>query len=626
MKQQLFMHLICFFVLCGTNEANAQNLFSPNTYSDWQSTPTNLFSTIPVASGVTFSQISFGSGNQFSTASDGVICGKWNSASAVAAIAENRYFTFSVTTNSTTTSQIDSLSFILYKSSASAPDSCILQYKSSATGNMFVPINSTVYALPFAALIDVPVLMIPSSSILIPADETVVFRLVAWNATNTLAKMKIVNGTQVFGSAVPVNANSISAATLQNTNPVCVSSVQSDSIEVSFTSSGTFNTGNTYSLQLSDASGSFSSPLTIGTINSSSTSGTITGLIPAGTTNANYQLRITSSDPVVNGLETAQVVVHPGIVLDGSVTQPICPDGTGAITLMVNGGVGTFQYDWSNGDVTQHLTNVDAGTYQVIVTDNMCSAEQEFVIQSVPDFSSTDAITPTTCYAGTDGSIQLAVTGGTAPYTISWTGNGINQTGLAATDLSAGTYTASVLDDNDCLYTHSYTIQEPDAMAISAAIVHAACSSCDGSIALSVTGGTAPYAYTWGTGSNDQVLTGLPGTYCVEVIDNNGCQSDSCFTIVSTLGIGDKTNDAVTLVFPNPATDLIQIVFPASDYGLKKEVRIFNAMGGLVFEETMNPDAGQLNIDVQSWAQGVYTYQISTEKSTFESNRITVIH
>lgn len=627
MKQQLCIYLICLFVFYGTNEANTQTLFNPTTYSDWQSTPDNLFSTTPAGPGVTFSQFSFGAGNQFSTASDGIICGRWNSTSAAAAIAENRYFTFSVTTDNSTTSQIDSLSFILYKSSASAPDSCILQYKSSATGNTFVPVNSTVYALSFAALTNVPVLMVPSSSIVVPANDSVVFRLVAWNAGNTLSKLKIVNGTQVFGSSAPASSNTISAATLQNTDPVCISSTQGDSIAVSFNTSGTFNAGNTYSLQLSDASGSFAAPLTIGTINSVSTSGTITGFIPEGTASANYHLRITSSDPVVNGEETTQITVHPGITIDGTVEQPICPDGAGAITLMVNGGSGTLHYDWSNGEATQHLTNLDAGMYHVTVTDDItCSAEQEFVIQSVPHFSVTDIIVPVTCHSGNDGSVQLTITGGTAPYSISWDGNGTSQTGLSATDLSAGTYTVTVLDENNCLYTNEYTVHEPDAMTVSAEIVHAVCPSCDGSIALTVTGGTPPYSFAWNTNSDDQILVGIPGDYCVEISDGNGCQSDSCYTILSTLGIADKTNGTPALVFPNPATDRIQIVFPAGDHGLKKEVRILNAMGELIFEQTINPETEKLNVHVQSWAQGVYTYQFITEKGAFESGRITVIH
>ena len=627
MKQQLFKYLIFFVCSYATSEANAQTLFNPTAYSDWQSTPTHLFSTTPAAPGTTFSQFLFGSGNQFSTASDGIICGKWNSTSAAAAITDNRYFTFSVTSNSTTAAQIDSLSFILYKSSTSAPDSCILQYQSSATGDAFVPINSTVYVLSFAAQTNVPVLMIPSSPILVPASDSVVFRLVAWNATNTLAKLKIVNGTPVFGSSTPSISNSISAATIESTDPMCISAVQGDSIEVSFNASGTFNTGNIYSLQLSDASGSFSAPLTIGTINSSSNTGTITGFIPAGTASADYQLRIASTDPVVNGEETTQVTVHPGITIDGTVTQPTCPNGAGGISLIVNGGSGTLQYNWSNGDITQNVTNVNSGNYSITVTDAItCSAEQEFIIQSIQDFSVTDLIVPVSCHSGTDGLIQVAITGGTTPYSISWDGNGISQTGTSAADLSAGTYTVTVLDENNCLYTNTYIVSEPDVMTVSAALVHAACPGCDGSIELHVTGGTAPYSYAWNTGSDDQLLVDLPGEYCVEILDGNACQSDSCFTIVSTLGIGDKTDGTTPLIFPNPATDLVQIVFSAGDQGLKKEVRIFNAVGELIFEKTINPETEKLNINVRSWAQGTYTYQLITEKGTIESDRITVMH
>ncbi len=74
-----------------------------------------------------------------------------------------------------------------------------------------------------------------------------------------------------------------------------VSSTMSASVSVPFTLTGSMNSGNIVTAQLSDATGSFVSPQNIGTL-TATTSGTVPGTIPAGTaTSSNYRIRVVSS-------------------------------------------------------------------------------------------------------------------------------------------------------------------------------------------------------------------------------------------------------------------------------------------------------------------------------------------
>ncbi len=89
-------------------------------------------------------------------------------------------------------------------------------------------------------------------------------------------------------------------------SPFCITSTMGISLTVPFTSSGTFNSGNIYTAQLSDENGSFGVPTTIGTLSSTSNSGNISANIPAGTLDGTlYRIRVLSSDPYIAGTDNA---------------------------------------------------------------------------------------------------------------------------------------------------------------------------------------------------------------------------------------------------------------------------------------------------------------------------------
>src|SRR5206468_789408 len=135
------------------------------------------------------------------------------------------------------------------------------------------------------------------------------------------------------------------------------------------------------------------------------------------------------------------------------------------------------------------------------------------------------------CFGASTGSIDLTVSGGTAPYTYLWSNEATTQD-LSA--LTAGSYSVTVTDAKGCSATQSVTIGQPAAaleMGETHVDVHCFGAS-TGSIDLTVRGGTAPYTYLWSTEATTQDLSALAaGRYSVTVTDAKGCSATQSVTI-----------------------------------------------------------------------------------------------
>ncbi|MFK8039696.1 MAG: T9SS type A sorting domain-containing protein, partial [Crocinitomicaceae bacterium] len=250
------------------------------------------------------------------------------------------------------------------------------------------------------------------------------------------------------------------------------------------------------------------------------TTATATGLA-AGT----YTVTITDTHGCVT---TETVVIGEPTALTSTIssTDVLCNGGNdGTATITVTGGVSPYTYLWSNGATTASLTGLTAGTYTVTATDANGYSTVETAVVNEPTIlaNASTNISNVTCNGLSDGSITLNVTGGTMPYTYSWS-NG--QTTAMLTNVTSGTYTATVTDANGCVITKTATITEPTVLAISNTILSdASCfGSSTGSATVAVSGGTLPYTYLWSNGGTTSTITGLAaGTYSVNVTDANGC-------------------------------------------------------------------------------------------------------
>ncbi|PLX23500.1 MAG: hypothetical protein C0597_00930, partial [Marinilabiliales bacterium] len=177
-------------------------------------------------------------------------------------------------------------------------------------------------------------------------------------------------------------------------------------------------------------------------------------------------------------------------------------------------------------------------------------------------------VTHLLCNGDSDGSIDVTVTGGTSPYTYAWTtsdGSGLVPDAEDQSDLRAGKYDLTVTDDNSCTATTSITILEPTAINIAETEVNdISCNGLsDGSIDITVSGGTVAtvYTYNWSTSDGsgevpgDEDQTGLgAGTYDLTVTDDNLCTENISIAISEPPAISIDSENS-TPVSPSSGID-----------------------------------------------------------------------
>ncbi len=244
---------------------------------------------------------------------------------------------------------------------------------------------------------------------------------------------------------------------------------------------------------------------------------------PTGLTAGFYHVTVTDANGCFKSISTYISEPTP-IVLSVSVNNVTCPGGNnGSIDLTVSGGTPAYTYKWSNGATTEDITGLIAGTYTVTVTDaNGCTKTISATVTQPNPIVITATHTDVKCNGGNTGSIDLTVTGGTPAYTYNWDKAPDIED---PTGLTAGTYNVTVTDANGCTGTYSVIINEATSLNLSVTVDNAKCNgSKDGSINLTVTGGTAPYIYNWDNAPDVEDPSGLgAGTYTVTVTDANGC-------------------------------------------------------------------------------------------------------
>src|SRR5581483_982494 len=212
-----------------------------------------------------------------------------------------------------------------------------------------------------------------------------------------------------------------------------------------------------------------------------------------------------------------------------SLTPVSCNGGSnGTATVFVSGSVPPYTYLWSNGNTGFVANNLTAGTYTVTATDNSgCTVTANATITQPQPIIINFTSQSLKCNGQSDGSATASASGGTSPYTYNWSNGGTNAT---HSNLSAGTYTVTVIDDHSCTATASITITQPTALTtFIASTTPVSCyGMANGTATAAPTGGTGTYTYSWTTipTQHTAVATGLTaGSYTVIVNDANGCSS-----------------------------------------------------------------------------------------------------
>ncbi|MBG0858531.1 MAG: gliding motility-associated C-terminal domain-containing protein, partial [Bacteroidales bacterium] len=302
---------------------------------------------------------------------------------------------------------------------------------------------------------------------------------------------------------------------------------------------------------------------------------------------------ITIRDAIMDTYTVPVTIIEPPeLTVSTTQVDVLCfGSATGSATAVPSGGVEPYTWSWNTLPVqtTATATGLSAATYTVTVTDaNGCTTNASVTItQPAGSMVITMMQVNITCSGSSDGSADAAVTGGTAPYTFSWDTSPV-QTTPGISDLAAGTYTVTITDFIGCTKTGTVTITEPQPLSLEGVPGNAKCpDSNEGTIDLTITGGTSPYTVIWSDGNTNAGRTGLlPGTYSVVVTDQNGCAA----SLDVTVGF-DGTFECVSfpkVITPNGDGKNDTWIIKNIDLYPDAEIRIFTRWGKLIFR-TKNP-------------------------------------
>jgi len=255
--------------------------------------------------------------------------------------------------------------------------------------------------------------------------------------------------------------------------------------------------------------------------NTGATTWNLTGLAPGI-----YAATITDAGNCwVTVSETITGTTGVNITLTG--TDSNCGVSDGSITVTVAGGNTVYNYNWSgsaSGQTTNVATGLGIGVYWITVTDNGngCATSAMANIGNIGAPTLSVSTTDVLCNGEATGSIATGLTGGTTPFTYSWS---VPQTSWQVTGLMAGQYSVTVEDGVNCLVLAWATITEPSALSLTFDQTNLTCAGSNDGIAEAwVDGGVSPYNYLWNNVATTWAISGLgSGTASVTVTDQNGC-------------------------------------------------------------------------------------------------------
>ena len=311
-----------------------------------------------------------------------------------------------------------------------------------------------------------------------------------------------------------------------------------------------------------------------------------TGLYPGA-----YSVTITDASQA--SIDTTLVLVGPeAIILDSLLIDFDCISSAD-VEAFVSGGAPPYSFTWSNGDFTSSTT-LPSGPFLLIVEDqNNCTLE---VSQQVPSTFELEMNGQNeSCFMACDAFVGAIVSGGTPPYSYTWSDNSTNPSIFNA---HPGTYYVTVVDQNGCQLSDSVTITGPDMIISNLVVDVLECGDVDGVEAVvNPSGGVPPYQVAWSNGQQGYTASGLvPGQiYSVTVIDSTNCYIQEAFSVVSN--------------------NILEIAIESSDYdcqtnmGGTAEVFVTSGQGPFTYEwNTGSTQATIFNLD-----PGLYTVTVENE-------------
>lgn len=277
----------------------------------------------------------------------------------------------------------------------------------------------------------------------------------------------------------------------------------------------------------------------------------------------NYSCLVTNANGCT---KTVNVTVQNNVSTASAVSTLVsCPggnDGTATATMTPTSPNLTYNWYDAGGQTTATAVGLSAGTYHCVVsTGGGCVDTAVVTVTEIPGMIATvTAQTDVTCNSGSDGSITVNVTQGTAPYTYSWDNS--TSTTNVANDLAVGAHIVTITDALGCVTTQTATLAEPTPLTVSFISPDVTiCPEATTTLTATGSGGSSAYSYEW---TSNGVTVGTEQTITVDP-ENSGTQY--CVTVTEACGSPEATACMLvsfpTEIIPNIVPDKLTDCQPA---------------------------------------------------------------
>jgi hypothetical protein len=371
---------------------------------------------------------------------------------------------------------------------------------------------------------------------------------------------------------------------------------------------------------------SYASPLVTGTIglildaNPCITNAEISWLLKASSTNVDA-LNPSYAGMIGAGRLNAKAAVDMAIEINKfslDISSGVtCQSNSGQIEVEIVGGTAPYTTQWSNGATDLILSDLSVGHYDLTVVDaSGCQLDTSIVIEEVIPTQFEGTVQNVTCNGAANGAIDVTVLDGTPGFTFEW------DNGMMTEDISglvAGTYRLKITNGNGCSVWGSYTVEQSASLVAELEVIQPTADE-DGEIDLTVSGGVAPYTYTWANGETSEDLFNVTaGFYEVTVMDANGCDviTNTIVEEMSVAGIEDM-DGIQTSVYPNPTTDVATVTWNSAAV---TNITIVNANGQVVQNAAV---AMQNTYKVEDLNPGIYFINLTDAYKHLNTQKLIV--
>lgn len=356
---------------------------------------------------------------------------------------------------------------------------------------------------------------------------------------------------------------------------------------------------------------------------------------------------IISNKPPVANAGVDQIITLPTNTTTLNGSQSTDPEGGSLAYKWSQVGGPSQAFFTNNNQVTATVNNLLQGIYQFRLTVYDGAKDSAYDDISVTVNADPSTLIPpikgiisdvknATCYGAANGSLTVTVTGGTAPYTYAWNTSPI-QTSSTARNLTAGSYTVTIIDSLGKSGTTTGVITQPDKLVLTVAAGTITTYGGTTTVSLNATGGTPSYVYQ---GPTTNVSA---GTYTYVVLDANSCSDSKTITIDQPpyrrikkryryLLNGTNVNSSISQsfseipaekiiqLFPNPVREEVNVQMN-NEWAGKGIIQIFNVEGISVKQEFFTKPSGyyQLKINTAKLTSGMYIMLIQNSEMNFQT-------